>query len=81
MRRSIEIDEKCLPEIDRALNELSKSLIESKVDVNIGVYALMKILLVATYKMGISKPNLLAMMSEEWELIDSQVKGGDCDRN
>ena len=81
MSQEIDIAEEQLPEFERALDELSRTLIESKVDVNVGVYALMKMLIVSTYKIGISKPNLLAMISEEWELIDSQVKGGECDRN
>ena len=74
MSKEIE-DEKFLEDISKIMADLSNVLVTSKTDVSVGVFALIKLLIMATHRMKISKPHLLNTISEEWEMCDEYMQG------
>ena len=74
MNKEIEIDDEYKEDFSRIAESLSKVLIESNTSPHVCVFALIKMLIIATYRMNISKPHLLNLISEEWEFLDERME-------
>lgn len=74
MNEEAEVSEKDLEDASKLLESISNILVNSKLDASVCIYTLMRILILGGYKMKISKPHLLNMVSEEWELFDEYME-------
>ena len=68
-----EEDDKFVDDLLKIMTDISNIIISSKKDAGVCVFALIKILVMATHRMKISKPHLLNTISEEWEMCDEQI--------
>jgi type IV secretory pathway VirB4 component len=68
-----EEEDELLNDINTLGYEITEVFVKSKKDVNVCVYALVRLLVIATYRLNISKPHLLNMISEEWESLDAEI--------
>ena len=68
-----EEEDELLRDVNTLGYEITEVFVKSKKNINICVYALVRLLVMTTYRLNIPKPHLLSMISEEWESLDDEI--------